>query len=76
MKPVEECWRQLKQRLGIRFFGSVETLRPAIQRVLDDPNPPDILGYLFPSVKVPLVEDIEQPVESDFVPVIHGGAGA
>jgi transposase len=50
MNPVEECWRQLKKRLGNRFFGSVVELRPAIRRVLNDLKPPGILGYLFLSV--------------------------
>jgi len=50
MNPVEECWRQLKKRLGNRFFGSVDELRPAIRRVLNDLNPPGIFGYLFLSV--------------------------
>jgi transposase len=47
MNPVEKCWRQLKKRLGNRFFGSVDELRPAIRRVLNDLKPPGIFGYLF-----------------------------
>jgi len=50
MNPVEECWRQLKMRLGNRFFGSVDELRPAIRHVLNDLNPPKIYDYLFLSV--------------------------
>jgi transposase len=49
MNPVEECWGQLRKRPRNRFFGSVDELRPAIRRVLNDLNPPRIFGYLFPS---------------------------
>lgn len=50
LNPVEECWRQLKRALGNRFFGSVDELRPAILAALDEVAPPQIRGYLCPSV--------------------------
>lgn len=48
MNPVEECWRQLKQQLGNRFFGSIDALRPAIHTAIKQIEPPSIRNYLCP----------------------------
>ena len=50
MNPVEECWRQLKRRLGNRFFASIEELRPAIWSAIDSITVPTVGDYLCPSV--------------------------
>lgn len=46
LNPVEECWRQLKRRLGNRFFGSINELRPAMTAALNQIDPPQITEYL------------------------------
>ena len=48
MNPVEEIWRQFKQSLGNRYFGSLEELRPAIWAAFRSVNAPDIRDYLCP----------------------------
>ena len=50
LNPVEECWRQLKQSLGNRFFSSIDELRPAISDALDQINPLVITDYLCRTV--------------------------
>lgn len=50
LNPVEECWRQLKRRLGNRFFESNEELRPAIWTAIDSISIPNVRDYLCPSV--------------------------
>jgi transposase len=50
MNPVEECWRQFSQLLGNRFFGDIDELRSAVWPALDSISPPNIYGYLCPSV--------------------------
>lgn len=50
MNPVEECWRQLKHRLGNRFFDSLDALRPAIHSAIDQIDAPNIRDYLCPTV--------------------------
>lgn len=50
MNPVEECWRQLKRRLGNRFFESLDELRPAIWTAIDSIAVPNVSDYLCPSV--------------------------
>lgn len=50
MNPVEELWRQLKHRLGNRFFESIEELRAAVWPALESLSPPNIYDYFCPSV--------------------------
>lgn len=50
MNPMEEVWRQFKQSLGNRYFGSLDELRPAIWSALRSVSVPDICDYLCPSV--------------------------
>lgn len=48
MNPVEECWRQFIQRLGIRFFETLDELRPPVWTALDAITPLQIIAYLCP----------------------------
>jgi transposase len=50
LNPVEECWRQLEQVPGNRFFGSINEIRPAVTIALRQINPPQITDYLRQSV--------------------------
>lgn len=50
MNPVEECWRQLKQRLGNRLFDSRREIHEAAWPILEHIEPPKISDYLCPSV--------------------------
>ena len=45
LNPVEECWRQLKQALGNRFFDSLEELKTAIDVSLDRVSIPNVSNY-------------------------------
>ncbi len=48
MNPVEKVWRQFKQALGNRYFGSLEELRPAVWSALQSVNVPNIRDCLCP----------------------------
>jgi len=48
LNPVEECWRQLSDRLGNRLFRTLPELKAAIQRALRAISPPDVCNYLCP----------------------------
>ena len=45
LNPVEECWRQLKDALGNRFFGSHDDLNTALDTALDQVSIPDVSNY-------------------------------
>lgn len=45
LNPVEECWRQLKDALGNRFFDSLKELNTAIDTALDRLSLPDMSNY-------------------------------
>jgi transposase len=43
--PVEECWRQLQQALGNRFFDSFDELTTATGSALDQLSLPKVSNY-------------------------------
>jgi transposase len=45
LNPVEECWRQLKQALGNRFFDSLKELHTAIDTALKQLSTPTVSNY-------------------------------
>jgi transposase len=45
LNPVEECWRQLQDALGNRFFDSLEELTAAIDTALDHLSLPNAGNY-------------------------------
>ncbi len=45
LNPVEECWRQLKDALGNRFFDSLDELTAAIDKALDRVAVPNMSSY-------------------------------
>jgi transposase len=45
LNPVEECWRQLKNALGNRFFDSLDELTAAIDKALDRVAVPNMSNY-------------------------------
>jgi hypothetical protein len=45
LNPVEECWRQLKDALGNRFFDSLDELTAAIDKALDRVAVPNMSNY-------------------------------
>ncbi len=45
LNPVEECWRQLKNALGNRFFDSLNELNAAIDKALDQISVPSVSSY-------------------------------
>ena len=46
LNPTEEYWRQLKQALGNRYFGTCDEIRSAIWPALETISPPGIYQYL------------------------------
>lgn len=50
MNPVEECWRQLKHKLGNRYFTTIEELRQAVWPAIEEISTPQFYDYLCPSV--------------------------
>jgi transposase len=45
LNPTKEYWRQLKQALGNRYFGTLDEIRSAIWSALDTISPPGIYQY-------------------------------
>jgi transposase len=45
LNPVEECWKQLKQALGNRFFDSLTDLHTAIDTALEQISVPTVSNY-------------------------------